>query len=493
LTGYAATIYVGPNEYYKTIQAGMDAMNSGDTLIIRNGRYIGASNMIDWAHRPPDGTAANYTKVKAETRGNVFIDGEDIRVPLSLEHAPTGSSYISFDGIKFGRSSGACVRIGYGNHIKFLNCAAFDSYPGDHLFSSYHSSYMLYENCWAWGHAQYAFHFRVCDHSIARRCVARIDWATTGDTYVSSFFNYESNYMEWQNCLVIDQDQDAYLDNNDAGAGGAFCFHLGNNGTINHDVAYRGCMVLNSFGSSGFLVSNQDYAITYNDCIVWDHKSNDLFYNRYHEVPQALYDHCTVGGTSLAGARGFYCSGFTGTTVRNSIVYGLTNGTALMNIESADRNCLYGNAVNVSGTTSTNTLTSTNPLSGSLKYLVRIEAGFPLDNAGTSGDIGANIVYKIGTPGALWGEPGYNTVTSMGLWPWENENLIKADMGMYNNGGVTGSRGFCSGYSRDGTQQTLTKYIWEYLGNTIPDYIYDVQNDTTPPVVPGGVSVEVTN
>ncbi|MFA5014655.1 MAG: hypothetical protein WC549_03835, partial [Actinomycetota bacterium] len=41
-----------------------------------------------------------------------------------------------------------------------------------------------------------------------------------------------------------------------------------------------------------------------------------------------------------------------------------------------------------------------------------------------------------------------------------------------NGGYVSGTRGFCA----DG--QTLTKYIWEYLGNTIPA---DYPNEATTP------------
>ncbi|MFH2137589.1 MAG: putative Ig domain-containing protein, partial [Candidatus Omnitrophota bacterium] len=59
------------------------------------------------------------------------------------------------------------------------------------------------------------------------------------------------------------------------------------------------------------------------------------------------------------------------------------------------------------------------------------------------------------------------------LWPWANEDKIREVFREANNpnSGSTPSnndttRGFCA----DG--QTLTKYIWEYLGNTIPPEIY---------------------
>lgn len=93
-------------------------------------------------------------------------------------------------------------------------------------------------------------------------------------------------------------------------------------------------------------------------------------------------------------------------------------------------------------------------------------------------DIGANVTTLIGTPGTLWGEPGYNTDTGVAMWPFPNEDLIKAKMKAYSftdsNGTVSGKRGFCAdGKQLDGVSDiTLTSYIWEYLGNKMPAGIY---------------------
>jgi len=59
------------------------------------------------------------------------------------------------------------------------------------------------------------------------------------------------------------------------------------------------------------------------------------------------------------------------------------------------------------------------------------------------------------------------------MWPFPNEDLIKAKMKAYSftdsNGAVSGKRGFCAdGKQLDGVSDiTLTSYIWEYLGNTL--------------------------
>jgi len=80
----------------------------------------------------------------------------------------------------------------------------------------------------------------------------------------------------------------------------------------------------------------------------------------------------------------------------------------------------------------------------------------------------------VGAPGTLWGDPGYDVEQSTSMWPFPYENSIKAKMAAYSATGISGQRGFCAGNSLDGSPQTLTKYIWEYLGNQIPPNIYNV-------------------
>jgi hypothetical protein len=104
----------------------------------------------------------------------------------------------------------------------------------------------------------------------------------------------------------------------------------------------------------------------------------------------------------------------------------------------------------------------------SLKYPVRIETGSALKDVGASGaDIGATIMYCIGADGARFGDADAETMQSVPLWPWPNEARIKADFAAVSGG----ARGFCTGTSMSGASQSLTKYIWEKLGNQAPaDY-----------------------
>jgi hypothetical protein len=40
---------------------------------------------------------------------------------------------------------------------------------------------------------------------------------------------------------------------------------------------------------------------------------------------------------------------------------------------------------------------------------------------------GAKITNRIGVDGTLFGEPGFEDLTAVRLWPWPNEERIKAD------------------------------------------------------------------
>jgi hypothetical protein len=55
------------------------------------------------------------------------------------------------------------------------------------------------------------------------------------------------------------------------------------------------------------------------------------------------------------------------------------------------------------------------------------------------------------------------------LWPWPNENIIKAEFAAYSGGGLPGARGFAApGNGLYGGPITLSSYIWEYLGSPYP-------------------------
>jgi hypothetical protein len=179
---------------------------------------------------------------------------------------------------------------------------------------------------------------------------------------------------------------------------------------------------------------------------------------------------------------------------QNSLLYGNPSYGAA-DYAQGNYNAYYGNGAARGGShtpsagandiTSHDAIYSGSNTSGSIKWLPKgPESGSVLATAGSSsGKIGAEVMWKIGVDGTLYGETGWDTVRSPAngyggasdrLWPFPNETQIKSDMSAYSGGGLPGARGFATGTSMDGTVQSLTKYIWEAAGNQAPADYYDV-------------------
>jgi len=177
-----------------------------------------------------------------------------------------------------------------------------------------------------------------------------------------------------------------------------------------------------------------------------------------------LIDHSTLATAGRGdGYRNDACSGatITNTAVYGNKGFGLTQGGT--GSTSANHNGYFNNLSGARNNISAGTgdLTS-NP---GFLYITRIEASSPYHGAGTTGDIGANVVKRY-QDGVL---------TSVDLWPWPNETRIKKDM--CTDAGV--STGFCGSSS-------LTSYVWSYLGNPNP---YSGTTPPNPPAAPGNVRI----
>lgn len=493
---HAATYYMGGvGDDFANLQAAMAGMLAGDTLIVRAGTYTGAVNVIDRYHRPPDGTGTGdnpYTIIKAETDGEVTFDGENLRNMFSLQgtNDSNRAHHIQFEGIIWGRNDfegnrASLVYVASCNYIKFLRCGAFDCHDGDdgHVFAVYNSSYVLIEDCYVWGQFDYPVIFgHYAEKSIARRVVARADRNLDVEEYINihGFNSYGNRECEFQNCIMIDSDQVYRWGSGTQCYAYAWMIRYDDAGYQLEDVYYRGCISLNNQGGlSGSYVVDDVSAVSFIDCIHWDAmngvRPRDGGVN---------FDHCTFG--SLTGSGNAGCGIYFESTYRddvtNSIITGITNSYGIY--AGASRYCcLYNNLGNYSGTSDrTGDITDVNPLAASLLYLPRVESDSALSGvAEDSRDIGATVMYRIGVDGSLWGDPGYNTVTEVPLWPFPQESLIRAKFAAYTEGGVNGARGFCAtGKQANGTDDiTLTSYIWEYLGNQIPSDIYGTGSITS--------------
>jgi len=511
-TAFAATYYMPDN--FTSLQAAFAGMSSGDTLIIRDGTYTGASNTIlDNNNQIPNGPGtgsgdARFTCIKAEHAGSVTFDGEGSRRMFFLQASNSGhKEWIKFEGIIWRNTPSECAWIqgvngGTANsHIVFSKCGFCDggitastSSNGLYVRST---NYALIEDCYAWGELYYGMVMERCQYSIFRRCVGRYDIHRGDRGGVIGV--YSSNYIEVQNCIAIDCDRDAsYTSPAERMYGFAYPTTDGPS-TYVHTV---GCIALNLNANSkivfGLFSSNGGGSNnTFEDNVFYD--ASGGFWDR---VTASTYNHCVIGGTKGYGvSEGLACDN--NGSVRNSIF--LNNvGAYGSNVTTSNYNAYYSNTHDVKNTPGAydycqENNNQINPLTNSLLYLTRIEPSSTLTNRGSDGGrIGPQILYRIGTTGSFYGETGYASVSSTSLWPFPNEETIKTKMSAYTGNvhyAVTGARGFCaSGKQFNGTDNiTLTSYIWEYLGNRMPLTIYDTDGDTntdsTPPARPSGITV----
>jgi len=481
LSGYAATYYVdgsvaddsgsgtaaNPKKY---IKSGIALMSGGDTLIIKDGVYTGTNNCMNYYSGIPNGAAGNYTTIRAENDFGVIIDGEGVRTPWWIGTSSAQKSYVQHIGLVFRNSNQTNVFLYHYDHVKFIRCASYEAGDANSMgFSSDTAScdYILLEDCFAWGRGRYKFEVSA-PHTVLRRCVARYDYHGTEWPQAGISF-YTSHSSVAQNCIVIDGIR---WQSYSYGFGAANGYY---------DVTYDGCIAINNefqgctwekqtAGSSVGLMRN---------CAVWDNLKMGVM---VEDNPGDLLtlDRCTIGAVTLDSGTYGYGVGWNNINVINSVIYNCA-GSGLREVDASDYNCLYGNPINFDNGANngmhnycTENANAVDPIDGipgngvsALKYPCRIESDSNLKGTGNGGvDRGANIIKKIGVSGTLYGEPGWNTVTDENLWPFPNEAKIRELMRTYNLHGVNGARGFCA----DG--QTLTKYIWESLGNSMPADIY---------------------
>jgi hypothetical protein len=445
IIGWAATYYVdasvandsgsgSPSSPKKYIPSGIALMSGGgNTLIIKSGSYSGSLNNITSLN---PGTSGAYNIIKAETDGGVVI---------SANFSISSGSYVQIEGLKF---TIAATKSCDGTYIKFKRCAfqggstCSSGCDGEVVFAA--GSYQLYEDCWFYGvGGRYTLAIYEGHDVVFRRCVVRRDGGYTfdGSNPEAPVVNYGSYNVSYQNVIAID--------NNimySTGYAASFYATGHTSNPSSNNVSFIGCIDLN--GKSGSYYIDTDDGSTgmfLTDFIMYDNVSGISDGNTGTKL---TLDGITLGKLTQSAINVWHGSA----SLINSIIYNHTStgvGSPLV---------MYINSYNPSSYSGTG-VTHLNPISNGLLYLPRIETGSVLKTSGSSGrQIGASVIYKIGTDGTLFGEAGYNTVTTNNLWPWPYEDRIKVDLSTVSN------RGFCA------DSQTLTNYVWGYLGNILPPF-----------------------
>jgi hypothetical protein len=528
----------------KTITHGISQMNGGDTLTIGDGTYAEQIQYMPAGIAPAGGAAGQYTTIKATNDWGVTIDGSGLPNTYQNGIKIGYTSWVTVRGFHVimnqTKTNNGAVAVPGSHHVRVQRVSA--GYGGSHdptgqdttvnvanIDAGPGSSYVLFEENFAYGGGRYNFIAYQSDHIVFRRNVSRIDHYN-GSIQCAGFANYNAYDTLFQNNIVLDSDgtgcyaqgygTDATHPNGTGRLFAAFWNEnkqpdsswqgphskLDPNSTNESNSTretYRGNIVLNVQPLSATM---NDYDIsdvhTYSDNIIWD--STGGLFGDYLPLPvtQDEIDHCTdFGGTpcrlpatlnathmTIGAVRGDFgnagdqaSSRGTGFSVANPAVNNLMTKSALLdnnsygmadfakghdNAYAGNKLGSFGNSYNIAPPTAgTNDRLNIPGDRASLKYLPRMEAGSTLAIAG----IGADVRYMQGATGTLWGEPGYDTKQTTCLWPFPNEDVIKAKMGAYTRQsnvlaapGPEGNRGFATGTSMDGSPQTLTKYIWEY-------------------------------
>lgn len=471
-----------------TILGGIGKMSGGDTLTIGDGTYQGTANMIASSSgtQPvspfPSGSAGAYTTIKAENYQGVTIDGQGLYRPAYLDNR----SYTIFDGIAFVNSIGTNFDAVSASHLKILRCSFSEGNDFGLRFADY-STYNLAEDCFSYGKGSY--HFVVyggqSHYNIFRRCVVRQGAlhrpAAGGGNHWSAFAAYTSTDTYFQNCIAIDGLYQFLGDEGDESTFTKAQFYGANPPSTGYNAYLIGCIFLNNQGRS-IRVESGGSPFSATNCFFRQSQTDPGGWLNSLQLTGSAntLENIVSSGVNRSGISSIYQYG-SFSSFANNIVY--DNYYGLSGTFTSSYTYLYDNTgANYNGTTpGTGDSTATNPLTSGLTYPVRIETASTLKTAGSGGgQVGPTILKRVGASETLYGDTGWNTVTETDLWPWPNEATIKAKFAAYNKNGETGARGFATGTSLDGSAQTLTKYIWEYLGNQIPADIY---GSTTAPTL----------
>lgn len=495
----------------RTIRSGVNKLFPGDTLVVGDGTYTGQNNMLStsgWNYDIPSGTSNNWITIKGENHLGAIIDGQNIYRPIHLEderYVTFENFYIRNPEITSG-AGGANFFARYCDHLKILNMAAENGHGKFWMARCHH---VLIEGCVAWGKGTYYYFFggeagnyAASQYNVVRRSVARRDChrGSQGGNHYSAFVSYWGDNTYFQNNISLDA--------NPADCGDltvpiqTMSVFYTANGSSNYSA--EGNISVNDEGQIGQFESNAS-PVTLRNNAIWLKRTNDNL-GVYTYGPAVAVDNNTFGNVGGTGEYSGQCVRTNGNPIlslKNNIIWGCEKG-GLINVNSNNSyNVLYNNGVNYFySTPGLGERTDIDPFNSGLKYLPETESGSLLKSVGESGGkVGASVVKKVGRPGTLYGEAGWDEVTSEDLWPWENEEKIKQILRTYSGSyvddnsqfvAVEGQRGFASsGNGLYGGPITLTSYIWEYLGNPCPAEIcdYGQEPDDTPPAQPTGLVV----
>ena len=416
---------------WKTISFGIGKLTGGDTLVVKPGTYVGLENFI---MNVPSGTAARPTRVFAQQPMEVRIQSNNSLNYYDNQLRVSGN-YVDVDGFIFdmaGTLSPPHIADIEGNFNKitrsiFKRSGNIDAYGG-WLYVG--GSDNLIEDVAGVGACRYCFGqggpYALTKRNIWRRIVGRFDYSNaslpkmTMNTYGNYVGDGVSSHLH-QNVIAID--------GNDVDTGrvnAEFKYASFGAGKASTNVTYYGAIALNDHAAYAGIyasVNGSDNKVV--NSIVWDVRGSSTAKNGIQfDQAGTVIERVTIGGVRLSN---YVKSGDPGelTPPPPNSALGGTHANLLLNAP------------------------------------------------------GAVVLKQYGVSGTRWGEPGYDQLTNVDLWPWPYQDKIKAVFRETNDvpsprlNNLPTSNNTKRGFAADGNGLyggpiTLTSYIWEYLGTPCP-------------------------
>jgi len=441
------------------------AAETGDTILVVNGTYSEAL----------EPTKSSITWM-AQTIGGVTIQKTSDGAAIDI-YSDTGTtySYITVDGF-IARSMGeyAAIRLNsqdniveasMTNNITLRNCGAFGSANLTNTMTIGVSRVRdsLMEDCFSYGFGRKSIQIYGSHRITSRRIVARYDYWDGGGYKPGdprhSFAIYNSLDCISEDIILLDAAPDPVGRVSATRSAVAIEGNTGDTTTITgaSDNEFHNIITINNIGrglySSGWSGGNNDNNVI-NNFISYENQDNGFILHAY--TTDTTISNLTIGEALFAGMR-----------VNNDNV----NGVAI------DKTVLWNNTtyafimdgydgyegLNISVT---NTSVDGNPSSSDIEAAYTPTFDYLVDPTMVSGHERGAVITKRSVNGVL---------TDVDLWPFPNEDLIKEHM--LNSTDLIACNRVASGGAYwqpgwDAADTTLTRYIWEYLGNTIPDSVY---------------------
>lgn len=419
---------------YASVDYAVSQISANGLILVADGTYnVGTSGWLNSTagNTPPNGTGSNYTTIRAINPGGATISQTSQSYYGSLIRL-TSSQRIWIDGFNFSHDAAHEDEAIF--HLpdvsRITRCMFRRRQSGTYGATIYLGVGSLMQDCAAYGAGRYLFYTgsgsgdSVAGTNVFRRVVGRMDWALATQP-VATFAHYGSDNGSWvdsketlfANCLAIDgpatENQATY----------GFKWASFYNPKHQRDLRYRGCIALNDGADLASFRSDNIGSPTLSayDCAIWDNDNNTQSGqspNGFHRQNGTFtIDHCT-GGLILGSD---------------------TSGT-------------------------TNLSAANHRFSDSMTNILQRVGGN-----------GAEILYCHGTFLTHWGETGFDTVTSVPLWPWPYESRIKAWMdtqisrpASHFPSTPSSSRQSFQGTALGGSAMTLTRRVWEAAGTQMP-------------------------